>query len=104
MVDAPLCPNTQSPQLLSLYKMGKLRGQYKSVPIITAARPSKMFLNEMASLACMKVSNTQKVLLQKAPHASDFPGLKEEVWLVANGMSTWLTALSIFTFIEPIKY
>lgn len=81
--------------------MEKLRGQYKRVLIISTVGPSKMFLNEMASLASVKVNNTQKVLLQEAPCASYFPGLKEEVWLLANGMSTGLIALLIFTSIEP---
>lgn len=75
MVNAPLCPNTQSPQLFSIYKMGKLKGQNESVLIISAVGPSKMFLNEMAPRASMAVDHTQKVPLQEAPCASYFPGV-----------------------------
>lgn len=60
-----------------------------------------MFLNEMASLASTKVNNTPlKSASQEAPCASYFPCLKKEVWLLANGMSSWPIALLIFTFIE----
>lgn len=76
--------------------MGKLKGQNESVLIISTAGPSKMFLNEMAPRASMEVDHAQKVLLQEAPCVS------HHIFLVlANGMSTWLTELSIFTFLEP---